>query len=83
VASGPATVTLEDYTCMTYTHAQAALRQLGLTAAFGGTTTGLPQCPNTQFVAQQEPPAGTQVQTGSTVTLFTGSGTSESPSASP
>jgi len=83
VASGPATVTLEDYTCMTYGHAQAALRQLGLTAAFGGTTTSLPQCPNTQFVAQQDPPAGTQVQTGSTVTLYTGSGTDVSPSASP
>ena len=75
------TVTLEDYTCLTFNHAKAELKKLGITAAYGGTAASLPQCPNPNFVSEQDPPAGTSVQTGSTVTLFTGSGSP--PSASP
>jgi beta-lactam-binding protein with PASTA domain/predicted Ser/Thr protein kinase len=80
VASGPATVVLEDYTCLTFNHAKAELRKLGLVAAYGGTATALPQCSNPNFVSAQEPAAGTEVPGGGTVTLFTGSGETASPS---
>ena len=73
------TVTLDDYTCLTFNHAKAELKKLGITAAYGGTATSLPQCPNPNLVSQQEPAPGTPVQTGGTVTLFTGSGAIPSP----
>jgi serine/threonine protein kinase len=83
VASGPSTITLEDYSCVNFNKAKAELSKLEIIVNFGGTVTSLTQCPNPAFVAQQDPPAGTSVQAGSTVTLFTGSGTTVSPSASP
>ncbi|MEP6758147.1 MAG: Stk1 family PASTA domain-containing Ser/Thr kinase [Actinomycetota bacterium] len=83
VASGPATITLENYSCVNFNKAKSELTKLGLLVNFGGTVTSLTQCPNTAFVAQQDPTPGTSVQTGSTVTLYTGSGTTASPSATP
>jgi len=83
VASGPATITLQDYSCSNFNKVKAELSKLGLIVNFGGTVTSLPQCPNPAFVAQQDPPSGTSVQSGSTVTLYTGTGTTVSPSASP
>jgi serine/threonine-protein kinase len=79
VVLNPGKVTIQDYTCMTFNHAKAALKQLGLNAVFAGTTTPLPQCPNPQFVASQDPAPGSDVLAGGDVQLFTGS--QESPSA--
>jgi serine/threonine-protein kinase len=84
VTTGPSTIVLQDYTCQTFGKAQAALSKLGLTAVFGGSVASLPQCPNPNFIAQQDPAAGTSVQVGSTVTLYTGTGTtSSSPTPTP
>ena len=80
IASGPATIVLDDYTCLTFNHAKSELKKLGLTAAYGGTAIALPQCPNQNFVSAQDPAPGTEVPGGSTVTLFTGSGETASPS---
>jgi serine/threonine-protein kinase len=83
VASGPTTIVLEDYTCSPYSKVSKELEKLGLIVAFGGTVASLPQCPNTNFVAQQDPAAGESVQVGSTVTLYTGSGTPSSSTPTP
>jgi beta-lactam-binding protein with PASTA domain len=42
-----------------------------------------PLCPNPNRVAMQEPPAGSQVDGGSTVTIHPGEATSPTPSESP
>jgi serine/threonine-protein kinase len=78
----PATVTLGDYTCLTFGKAKSQLNKLGLVPAFRGTTTPLAQCPNTNFVAMQDPAAGSVVPVGSTVGLYTGSEASPSPTGS-
>jgi eukaryotic-like serine/threonine-protein kinase len=83
VATGPSTITLGDYTCQTYSKAKNALEKLGIAVVLGGTAPSLPQCPNQNFVAQQDPAAGTAVQAGGTVTLYTGSGTTSSSSPTP
>ena len=83
VASGPATITLEDYSCVNFNKAKNKLSKLGVVVKYGGTVASLPQCPNTAFVAQQDPAPGTSVPAGGTVTLFTGSGTTESPTPTP
>ena len=83
IVSGPASITLQDYTCQNFNKAKNDLSKLGLVPKYGGTVASLPQCPNTAFVAQQDPLPGTSVEAGSTVTLFTGSETSPSPSESP
>ena len=75
VASGPATITLEDYSCVNFNKAKNKLSKLGVVVKYGGTVASLPQCPNTAFVAQQDPAPGTSVPAGGTVTLYTGSGT--------
>ena len=77
--SAPTTVTLGDYTCVSFGKAKAKLTQLQLVPAYQGTTTPLAQCPNPNFVALQDPAPGTVVPVGSTVKLYTGSA-SESPS---
>ena len=83
VATGPSSITLQDYTCVNYNKAKNDLVKLGLVPAFGGTVASLPQCPNTNFVAQQDPLPGTSVQVGSTVTLYTGSGGPPTSSSTP
>jgi serine/threonine-protein kinase len=80
--STPTTVTLADYTCVNFSKAKAQLKQLGLVVAFQGTTTPLAQCPNPNFVALQDPAAGTVVPVGSTVNLYTGSEQSPTPTGS-
>jgi serine/threonine-protein kinase len=81
ISGGPGTVTIGDYTCDNFNAAKNELRQLGITAVFGGTVPVLPQCPNRNFVAQQDPPPGSEVEVGGSVTLFTGE--EASPTASP
>jgi serine/threonine-protein kinase len=80
VASGPSTITLDDYTCITFNHAKSELKKLDLVAEYGGTAPALPQCPNQNFVSLQNPDPGTEVEAGSTVTLYTSSDESSSPS---
>ena len=84
VQLNPGTVTIGDYTCVTYGHAKADLAKLNLQATLGDPTTPLPQCSNQNFIAAQEPPPGTRLAPGDTVTLHLGSATaSPSTSATP
>jgi serine/threonine-protein kinase len=83
VSAGPESVTVPDVTCLTYGKAKAELKQLGLIAAPGGTAPMLPQCANKNFVAMQDPAAGSTVPPGSTVTLYTGEEPSPTPSPAP
>ena len=78
----PASITLGDYTCETYSQAKNQLNHLGLNVQSGPFVTPLPQCPNLNRVAAQDPKPGTQVKKGDTVTLSTGEPTSPSPSPS-
>ena len=82
VASGPSTVTVDDYTCETFSHAQNEISHAGLNPVFGGTMTMLPQCPGENRVVHQEPAPGASLQPGDTVTLWTGAATT-TPTASP
>lgn len=83
VSTGPGTVAVPDVTCLPYGAAAAKLNQLGLNPVNGGTTDINFLCPNPNRVALQDPPAGTQVQSGSDVTLYTGVPTSPSESPPP
>ena len=80
VSAPPATVVIDDVTCLSFGAAKAALRDQGLLATLGGTAPLLPQCPNPGRVAMQDPAAGTTVDVGSTVTLYTGETGLPSPS---
>jgi serine/threonine-protein kinase len=76
VSTGPATVAVPQVTCISINAAQNQLRQAGLVAALSTETVPInPACPNGNKVAQQDPAAGTPVDEGSTVTLFTGTET--------
>lgn len=83
VSAPPATVAVNDVTCLSFGAAKSALQAQGLNAVLGGTAPLLAQCPNPSRIAMQDPSAGTTVDVGSTVTLFTGETTSPSPSPSP
>jgi beta-lactam-binding protein with PASTA domain len=88
VVLNPGSVTVGDYTCKTYPHASNEIEQLGLHAVEGDPVSPVAECPNSNFVAVQEPPAGSSVSAGDTVTLHLGSATSspsatESPTATP
>jgi beta-lactam-binding protein with PASTA domain len=88
VVLNPGSVTVGDYTCKTYPHASNEIEQLGLHAVEGDPVSPLAECPNSNFVAMQEPPAGSSVSAGDTVTLHLGSATAspsatESPTATP
>ena len=69
-------VAVTDVTCLSFGSAKSALQAQGLVAVLGGTAPVLPQCPNPNRVAIQDPAAGTVVDVGSTVTLYTGETTS-------
>jgi serine/threonine-protein kinase len=75
VSAAPATVTVNDVTCLSYGAAKANLQGQGLVATLGGTAPVLPQCSNPNRVALQDPAAGSTVEVGSTVTLYTGATT--------
>jgi serine/threonine-protein kinase len=83
LVSGPATITLEDYTCETFPSARNALEKLGLVVEYGGTSDPLPQCPNPNRISMQDPSAGSSVTVGDTVTLFTAAQPSASQSENP
>ncbi len=88
VVLNPSTITVGDYTCETVPHATSEIEKLGLTVQIGDPVPSLPECPNPNFIAAQEPPAGSTAASGGTVIVHLGSGTTspsstESPSASP
>jgi serine/threonine-protein kinase len=86
VSSGAASFTLGDYSCQTFNKVKQELEKAGIIVNYAGTVDSLPQCPNPNFVAQQDPEPGTSVDVGDTVTLWTGSGTppsSSSPTPTP
>ena len=62
LSSGPATISLADYTCQTYPKAKNALEKLGFVVVLGDPVPVLSQCPNTNFIAAQDPAAGTLYQ---------------------
>jgi len=80
LVSEPASITLGDYTCVTYSSAKNQLEHMGLVVVPGPLVPPLPQCPNTNKVAAQDPQPGTQVKPGDTITLSTGEQASPSPS---
>jgi serine/threonine protein kinase len=83
VSSGQPQVQVPDLisTCFTQTQAQNALAKLGLLMAVGPPTTKNPNCVNADRVAAEDPPSGTTVDAGTTVTISLG--TAGSPSSSP
>jgi beta-lactam-binding protein with PASTA domain/tRNA A-37 threonylcarbamoyl transferase component Bud32 len=80
LVSEPASITLGDYTCVTYSAAKNQLEHMGLVVVPGPLVPPLPQCPNTNKVAAQSPAPGAQVKPGDTITLSTGEQASPSPS---
>jgi serine/threonine-protein kinase len=85
IASGPASVTIGDYTCRTFGSVKAELAQVGITAVTGTPAPVLPECPNQNFIAAQDPAPGSAVPVGGTVTLSLGAEPSptETPSPTP
>jgi serine/threonine-protein kinase len=80
VSSGAASITLTDYTCQTFNKVKQELEKQGIVVNYGGTVASLPQCSNTNKIAQQDPGPGTTVNIGDSVTLWTGTGTPPSSS---
>jgi serine/threonine-protein kinase len=81
VSTGPevTTVTVPDVTCLSYGQAKAQLLASGLQINNAGTAPANPLCSNSNKIASQDPAAGTQVDSGSTVDVFTGENSSPTP----
>jgi len=65
VSNGPPVVVVPNLECKTRKQAQDILASVGLKVQFVG---------GSKYVVDQDPPAGTQVRRGSTVTAYTGPG---------
>jgi serine/threonine-protein kinase len=73
VSTGPGTVSVPEVTCLSFGAAQNQIRQAGLNPVQSSETVAInPRCPLGSKVAGQDPGAGTEVEPGSTVTLFEG-----------
>jgi eukaryotic-like serine/threonine-protein kinase len=73
VSSGPGTVVVPDVTCQSFGSAQGDIRDAGLVPVRSDETRPEnPLCTRGSKVAAQEPAGGTEVQAGSTVTIFAG-----------
>jgi beta-lactam-binding protein with PASTA domain/tRNA A-37 threonylcarbamoyl transferase component Bud32 len=73
VSSGPQSVSVPEVTCLSFGAAQNQIRQAGLNPVQSSDTVAInPRCPLGNKVADQDPAAGTEVEPGSTVTLFEG-----------
>jgi eukaryotic-like serine/threonine-protein kinase len=70
VSSGTDNVVVPTVTCLSFGAASSQLVTLGLNPVDGGTTTPNPACPNPNRVAASDPPAGTEVEPGTSITLF-------------
>ncbi len=81
VSTGPALVAVPDVTtgCLSLGAAKGAINGAGLVPAVGPAVPPNPDCVNATRIAAQDPPAGTMVPVGSTVTISQGSGGSPSP----
>jgi beta-lactam-binding protein with PASTA domain/tRNA A-37 threonylcarbamoyl transferase component Bud32 len=74
ISTGPGTVAVPEVTCLSFGAAQNQIRQAELNPFQSSETVAInPRCPLGNKVADQDPAAGTQVEPGSTVTLFGGS----------
>jgi len=74
VSSGPENVSVPEVTCLSFGAALNQIRQAGLNPVQSSETVSInPLCPLGNKVADQDPDAGTEVEPGSTVTLFGGS----------
>ena len=71
VSSGLGTVIVDDVVCLPYGQAKSRLERAGLVVVLGEPVTPNPVCPNLNRVAAQDPGGGSEVEPGSTVTLFT------------
>jgi len=72
VSSGAATAVVPDVICKSVDDATAELEDAGFQVASGGQADeSNPGCPELDRVATTDPPPGTEVQAGSTVTIFT------------
>jgi serine/threonine-protein kinase len=76
VSTGPEMVEVPDVSsgCLSIGGANQLLRPLGLNLEIGEPVPSTPDCPNPTRILGQEPPAGTPVEVGSTVTVFQGGG---------
>jgi beta-lactam-binding protein with PASTA domain len=73
VSTGPGTVIVPEVTCLSFNAAQNQLRQAELNPVNSSDTVAInPACPLGNKVAAQDPGAGTEVEPGTTVTLFGG-----------
>jgi len=73
VSTGPDQVSVPLVTCLSFGSAQNKIEQAGLIPVDSPDTVALnSQCPLGHKVAAQDPPSGTLVELGSTVTLFQG-----------
>jgi serine/threonine-protein kinase len=79
ISSGPGSVTVPDVECFTFGHARSVIQQNDLQVAEEVGLAVNPQCPSLSRVAAQFPEPGTEVEPGSTVTLFTNPTASPSP----
>jgi serine/threonine-protein kinase len=83
VSAGPSVVIVPDVTCRSYASAKAQLEGLGLVAELRDPVLPRPECPNPVNVAQQDTPAGSQVDPGTVIVLHQGAPPSPSPTESP
>jgi serine/threonine-protein kinase len=73
VSTGAEQVAVPEVRCQSFGSAQNELDQAGLTSVISSETVPInPACPLGNKVAAQDPAPGTQVDPGSTVTLFQG-----------
>jgi eukaryotic-like serine/threonine-protein kinase len=74
VSSGPGAVEVPNVVCFPFGRASQVIQGRGLDVVVSEEGIGInPQCPNQNKVAGQDPAPGTEVESGSTVTLFTNS----------
>jgi eukaryotic-like serine/threonine-protein kinase len=76
ISTGPEIVTVPDVSsdCLSIGAARQRLRDAGLEMTIGSPVPSNPACPNANRIIGQEPLAGDQVESGSTVTVFQGGG---------
>jgi eukaryotic-like serine/threonine-protein kinase len=73
ISTGPEAATVPEVTCLSFGAAQNQIRNAGLNPVQSSETVAInPRCPLGNKVAGQDPAAGTEVEPGSTVTLFGG-----------
>ena len=73
VSTGPDTVAVPEVRCQSFPSAQNELDRAGLMGVISDQTVEVnPACPLGNKVASQDPPTGTEVDPGTTVTLFAG-----------